>query len=165
MAKRKTTAAKRNGKPEGTRGAPRKYDRRKWVPKICEALYDGKPMAVICRELGVPVRTVNQWRDDDEKIAAQFKDAFEIGMHSIAWRSRQTARGKAPEAGGDSTGDVQRDKLIIETDHKLLARWAHALYGERQQLDHTSSDGSMRPAPPMTKEELREAVQGVTAKF
>jgi hypothetical protein len=52
----------------------------------------------------------------------------------IAARTRETARGF-----GDSSGDVQRDKLIIETDLKLLAKWDPKRYGDR--LDLGNADG------------------------
>ena len=172
MAKRKTTAAKRNGKPEGTRGAPRKFDRAKVVPAICTRLATGEPMAVICRDLKVPVRTVNDWRAQDPDIAAQFDEARDLGFDAIAHECLEIADDRSNdwtigERGGRVLDNeaVQRSKLRIETRLKLLARWDPKRYGERQQLDHTSSDGSMRPAPPMTKEELREAVQAVTEKF
>jgi hypothetical protein len=42
-----------------------------------------------------------------------------------------TARGK-----GDSTGEVQRDKLIVETDLKLLAKWSPKRYGDK--VTHSS---------------------------
>lgn len=172
MAKRKTIAAKRNGKPAGVRGAPRKFDRAKVVPAICTRLATGEPMAVICRDLKVPVRTVNDWRAQDPDIAAQFDEARDLGFDAIAHECLEIAddgrRDYAVGEDGRETVDhdhIQRSKLRIETRLKLLARWDPKRYGEKQQLDHTSSDGSMRPAPPMTKEELREAVQAVTEKF
>ena len=132
MAKVQKTKQPAAGKP----GARREYDRAELVPMICARLQsdDPEPMAVICRDLGISVRTVNQWRQDDPEIAAQFTEAFETGMHVIAWRSRKTARGKAPKDGGDSTGNVQRDKLIVDNDHKLLSKWAYALYGDALKL-------------------------------
>lgn len=135
-AKRKTTAKGRNGKPADMLGAPRKYDRDEMVPAICARLATGEPLAVICRDLGVPVRTVNDWRAQDGAIAAQFDEARDLGFDAIAWKSREIARGR-----GDSTGDVQRDKLIIDTDHKLLAKWDPRRYGEKQQLEHTGPGG------------------------
>lgn len=52
------------------------------------------------------------------------------GFDAIARRARQTARGR-----GDSTQDVQRDKLIVETDLKLLAKWDPKRYGDRLNVD------------------------------
>lgn len=153
-------AAKAKQPLTGKVGHPRLYDRVALVPMICARLAKGEPMTVICRDMGLPVRTVNDWRALDPDVAAQFDQARDEGHDAIAHCCRETARGK-----GDSTKDVQRDKLIIDTDLKLLAKWDPRRYGERQQLDHTSSDGTMTPAPPMTKEELRETVQSVVEKF
>ena len=122
-----------------------KYDRAKLTQAICARLATGEPMTVICRDLGVPVKTVNDWRLADAEIRAQFDDARDLGYDAIAQRSRLTARGKSEADGGDSTGDVQRDKLIIDTDHKLLARWDPRRYGEKVQL--ADADGEKLPAP------------------
>lgn len=115
-------------------GAPRKYDRETVVPEICAHLAKGEPMEPLLRELGISRRTVNGWRKDDPEIAAQFDEARDEGYDVIARRTRATARGKGEEAGGDSTGDVQRDKLIIDTDLKLLAKWDPRRYGEKTIL-------------------------------
>lgn len=116
--------------------APRKHDRDKLVPAICARLADGEPLAVIRRDLGIPARTVNQWREDDAEIAAQFDQARDDGWDAIAHRTRATARGK-----GESTKDVQRDKLIIENDHKLLAKWDPRRYGDKQSVELTGKNG------------------------
>jgi hypothetical protein len=39
------------------------------------------------------------------------------------------------EEGGDSSGDVQRDKLIVETDLKLLAKW-NPRYRDNHVVEH-----------------------------
>lgn len=121
-------------------GDKQKYDRKKLVPAICKRLSTGEPLAVILRELKLNKRTVNHWREEDEGIAEQFDDARDLGYDAIAARLRETARGRA-----DSTADVQRDKLIIDTDLKLLAKWDPRRYGDKTAVDHTSSDGTMTP--------------------
>ena len=117
--------------------APRLYDRDKLVPQICARLSEGEPLAVICRDIGIPRRTVNQWRQDDEEIAAQFDESRDEGYDTIAWRIRGTARGI-----NDSTGDTQRDKLIIDTDLKLLAKWDPRRYGEKIQQELVGKGGA-----------------------
>lgn len=126
-------------------GAPRKHDRDALVPTICARLATGEPHTVILRDLGLKVRTVNDWRAQDKDIAAQFDEARELGYDAIAQRSRLTARGKSEADGGDSTGDVQRDKLIIDTDHKLLAKWDPRRYGDKVQ--HSNDPDNPLPAP------------------
>ena len=97
------------------------------VSKIAENLAEGVPLAVICREDGMPCDdTVRNWMDKNPEVLRDIARAREAGHDTIANRCRDTARGR-----GDSTGDVQRDKLIIETDLKLLAKWNPKKYGEK----------------------------------
>jgi hypothetical protein len=142
-------------------GAPRQYNRAAMVKKICTQLLSGKPMALICRELEVPVRTVNQWRQDDEEIANQFDESFDAGKDAIAWRMRMTARGKKPKQGGDSTGDIERDRLIIYTDEKLLAKW-DSRYGNRLALAGDPKNPLLPPPTQLSEATLLAiAAQGI----
>ncbi len=110
------------------------------VEDICARLATGEPLAVICRDEGMPGdSTVYDWEEAHEGVSGLIARAREAGLHAIAWRARRTARGKSQEEGGDSTGDVQRDKLIIETDLKLLAKWGPRLYGDK--ILHADADG------------------------
>lgn len=87
--------------------------------EICARLAAGAPLAVICRDDDMPaVRTVSHWKAAHPSFLADFARAREAGHDAIAARARETARGL-----GESSGDVQRDKLIIDTDLKLLAKW------------------------------------------
>lgn len=101
--------------------------------EICARLEAGETLTSICSDGHMPaVRTVHDWRDRDPAFSACFTRAREIGFDVIAARTRETARGM-----GDSTADVQRDKLIIETDLKLLARWDPKRYGDRTETHLT----------------------------
>ena len=102
------------------------------VEKVCEGLRRGTPMTVVCRELGQKPDTMRSWRLKDVNIANAFDEAFEYGMDMIAQRTRLTARGIKPAydenghllpTAGESTGFVDRDKLVIWNDHKLIANW------------------------------------------
>jgi hypothetical protein len=99
--------------------------------EIIERLSKGEPLAVMCREEHLPNRsTVSGWCMDRPEFAAQYALAREVGFDAIACRVREIARGQ-----GESTKDVQRDKLIIETDLKLLAKWDPKRYGDRIDLN------------------------------
>jgi hypothetical protein len=157
----KKAAAKKPRTGKGKTGAPQQYDRKATVKRICAGLLEGKPMALICREIDIPVRTVNQWRQDDEAIANQFDEAFEAGKDAIAWRMRMTARGLDKKKGGDSTGDVERDRLIIYTDEKLLAKW-DARYGNRLALANDPKNPLLPPPTQLTEAQLLAiAAQGI----
>ena len=131
--------------PVTPRPARREYDREALVPEICKRLADPATtgLGAILRDMGIPRRTVDQWRADYQDIAAQFDEARDDGRDAIAHRCRATARGKREKQGGDSTGDVQRDKLIIDTDMKLLAKWDPRRYGDKVQL--ADADGNKLP--------------------
>lgn len=95
--------------------------------EICERVAQGVALAAVCREAGMPSRqTVHRWREEDAVFAARFARAREDGFDSIAHRLREIARGT-----GESSGDLPRDKLIIDTDLKLLSKWAPKRYGDK----------------------------------
>jgi hypothetical protein len=134
-------------------GTDRKYDRDEMVPAICLRLATGKePMTVICRDLDIPVRTVNQWRQEDKEIALQFDEARDMGYDAIAADCLEIAddgsRDYMTLADGREVPDhdhISRSKLRIETRMKLLAKWDPKRYGDKTAIDHTSSDGTMTP--------------------
>ena len=144
--------------------APRKHDREALVPVICARLATGEPMTVVCRDIGVPVKTVNDWRLQDESIRAQFDEARELGFDAIAHDALHIA--DTPQLGvieklelvtnkdGSShmvvTERRNEDmlghrKLQVETRLKLLAKWDPRRYGDKVQL--ANSDGSNLTAP------------------
>ncbi len=60
------------------------------------------------------------------EVSAILARARDLGEEVIASDLQSVARG-----GAGSSGDVQRDKLIVETDLKLLAIWNPKRYGQR----------------------------------
>jgi hypothetical protein len=114
-------------------------DRARLVPLICERLALGEPLAVICRSMSIGRSTVNLWRREDQSIAEQFDEARDDGYDVIAHRMRAVARGEGRE-GKDSMTSVQRDKLIVETDDKLLAKWDPRRYGNKLVTENTNTN-------------------------
>lgn len=108
---------------------------------ITDRLSKGEPLAVICRDEGMPHdSTVRDWMAKDESVSLAIARAREQGEESIAWRLRDVARG-----GEGSSGDVQRDKLIVDTDLKLLAKWNPRKWGDR--IQHANDPTDPMPAP------------------
>jgi len=110
----------------------------KVADEICLRLSKGEPLADICRDDHMPaVRTVSDWRRARQAFAADFACARDEGYDAIAQRARLTLRGYGPDHGGDSTGDVQRDKAIADFDLKLLSKWDPRRYGDRLEVEQT----------------------------
>ena len=130
--KKRATAQKKHGRP--TKRTP------EVVEAICKRLSIGEPLASICRDVGVAHNTVWEWRQRDTKLSEAIARAREAGEDAIAENLREVARG-----GAGSTGDVQRDKLVIDTDLKLLAKWNPRKWGEK--LQHADADGGKIEAP------------------
>lgn len=95
-------------------------------------------MAEICRSENMPCpTTVRTWAHNDKELSDAIACARENGEDIIAANLRHVARG----AEGYSSGDTQRDKLIIDTDLKLLAKWNPKKYGEKTETNHTGEIG------------------------
>ena len=126
--------------------------------EICDKLAEGISLAEICRREDMPhPSTVRRWAKSNEALSLAIADAREDGEERITANIRRTARGD----DGYSTGDVQRDKLIIDTDLKLLAKWNPKKYGEKIQQEVTGKDGA--PLIPVTKEQRDAAVAAALA--
>lgn len=112
------------------------------VKEICDRLSTGEPLEQICRDPHMPnADTIHNWTkllDGKSGKVASVPDsvkedimrARELGFDAIANQTRLVAKGEV----GFSTGDVARDKLIIETDLKLLAKWHAKKYGDAMTL-------------------------------
>ena len=103
---------------------------------ILDRLSNGETLASICRTDDYPAyRTISDWKGKHPQFSADFARAREDGEDVIAENIRLTARGVA----GYSSNDVQRDKLIVETDLKLLAKWNPKKYGDK--IEHSGNIG------------------------
>lgn len=135
---------------------------------VAELEKGGVPLNVILRAMDPPLSrwTLNEWRKADALIGRRIDDAFETGSDAFAVRMRKTAQGKKPEQGGDSTGSVDRDKLVLWLDEKLLARW-NTRYQAKTVLanDPVNPVTSAKPTGLTDEQLLTIAAQGVRAKL
>ena len=127
------------------------YDREPIIAEICKRLAEGEPLAVICRDPHMPVRSVvYEWAAEDEDLAGRIARAREKGFDAIAEQCfaiadtpmlgveiTTKADGSVEEKRGDMLG---HRKLQIETRLKLLAKWDPKRYGERQAIEHSVSE-------------------------
>jgi hypothetical protein len=141
------------------------YDRATLVPAICEQLAQGVPMTVACKAVGMKVRTVNLWRENDPEIAAQFDEARDMGYDAIAADCLAIADTpiEGEEIKYDENGSmVERKvgdmlghrKLRIETRIKLLAKWDPRRYGDRQILAGDKDNPLFQPVTHMSEAQL-----------
>ena len=129
MSAKKTTKKVAKA-PAKKMGRPSKFTEA-IAAEVCERLSMGEPLAVICRGDKMPNEdTVRSWAGKNEELSRCIARARISGAHFIANRTRETARG-----AGDSTGDIARDKLIIDTDLKLLSKWFPKDYGDKLDLN------------------------------
>ena len=107
------------------------------VEVICKRISQGEPLAVICREESMPTRqTIYNWMEVDAAVSLLIARARDDGEEVIASGLREVARG-----GAGSSGDVQRDKLIVDTDLKLLAKWNPRKWGDKVQQEVSGAGG------------------------
>lgn len=99
---------------------------------ICDKLAHGITMAEICADPPMPsVQAVHHWCEVSFKTRDKIARARAIGEDYIAANTRKTARGQP----GHTYGNEQRDKLVVDTDLRLLAFWNPKKYSEKKQLD------------------------------
>ena len=121
------------------------------INEICERLAVGESLASIVRDPRMPGwGTVYAWRDSNPETVERFRHAREVGEEALAARLRLVAKGEQ----GFSSGDPQRDKLIIDTDFKLLAKMNPRKWGESTQLRHADADGAKLDTQPLVGELL-----------
>jgi hypothetical protein len=98
------------------------------IAELLARLEAGETLTDICKDEHMPERTtIYLWTGKDPELNQQVQRAKDVGYDAMADGLRQVARGF-----GDSSGDVARDKLIVDTDVRLLARWCPKRYGDRQ---------------------------------
>lgn len=151
MAASKEASAKK----AAPRGRPTKYTE-EVAAEICSRLSNGETLRGICRDDHLPDEvTVRQWASQDYKgFYAQYARSRDIGLDAMAdelmeisdngtndWMERNGAEGNE---GYQLNGEhVQRSRLRVDTRKWYLSKLAPKRYGDRQQLEHTSPDGSM----------------------
>jgi hypothetical protein len=120
--------------------------------EIVARLSKGEPLAVICRDDGLPAyRTVYDWMEANAPFAANIARAREEGFDAIAIECLEIADDKSQDVkivGEDerevcNTEFVQRAKLRIETRLKLLAKWDPKRYGEKLALGQADDLGPL----------------------
>lgn len=96
-----------------------------------EQVRGGDTDANICRHLGLHKASMAVKRRQDPVFRDRYMEALEDAFTMIAQETRDVARG----AEGYSTGDVQRDRLVVETDLKLASKFARKILGDKLDVE------------------------------
>lgn len=105
--------------------------------RIIYGLCNGVPLRKLCREEGMPNwRTVYDWIEADEDLAARVACARDLGFEALAEDILDIADGT--KAIGDH---IQLSKMRIETRLKLLACWSPKRYGNKASVDVGNKEG------------------------
>lgn len=111
----------------------------KFARAVLERLESGESLNSICRDPKMPGRkTVYRWIDKHEEFRHNYVRARELGAEAEFDDLDELAATATPET-------VQVVKLQVDVLKWKLARKFPKKYGERQQIDHSSEDGSMTP--------------------
>jgi len=108
-----------------------------YTPELAKTILwrisEGEPLKKICREEGMPhFTTVYDWERVHHEFHVAMNKARIVGYDAIASDTLLVAEG----VEGYSSGDVNRDKLIVHTRMQLLSKWS-SRYGEKYQVEHT----------------------------
>lgn len=128
------------------------------VSKVCDALEGGaKSVTEACTMADVPETSVYRFVDnpekyglDDELLGRYTRARYGI-LDACANRIRDLAA-IVEGMDGDDQVKVSRAKLRVESEKWLLARLMPKTLGDKQQVDHKSSDGTMTPRAALTPE-------------
>ena len=104
------------------------------IKTLLERIAMGELLAPLLRDANIHYVSWYSWVREDEELALAYTRARAAGHDQIAITARETARGR-----GESSGDVARDKLIVELDLKLLAKWSPR-YGDKLTLTGDSDN-------------------------
>ena len=113
---------------------PAALNREEIVPKLCERLAQGEFLSVVCREKGMPSRSVlYEWMDQDEGIRTAVARARDLGFDQRAEEAVEEAK---------SCEDPAKARLAFDAERWYLAKLNPKRYGERIQTAQTDTDGN-----------------------
>lgn len=94
------------------------------IERVVEGLSKGTPLAVICREDGMPCDdTVRSWADGDAGLSRAIARAREAGHDTIAQDCLAIA--------DNIDEDPASRRVRVDTRMKLLAKWDPKRYGDK----------------------------------
>ncbi|MDU4876072.1 MAG: hypothetical protein E6X67_06660 [Neisseria subflava] len=140
-------------------GRPTDYTK-DMADKICEKISGGLSLRAICAEPGMPARgTVYRWLIENADFQDQYTRAREKQADYFAEEIIEIADSAEAESAA-----VSKAKLQIDARKWAASKIAPKKYGDKQEIDVKSSDGSMRPSVRLDAEEFRKIAEDVLNK-
>jgi hypothetical protein len=127
--------------------------------KICDLFAMGYSMRQVCLEPGMPVpSTIYLWLSKHKSFSDKYVCAKADGQECIVDELSEIADKVL-------TGEYEPNQARVAADIKKwhVTKLAPKKYGEKQAVDHTSSDGSMA-SDGLTSEERQAKIQALLAK-
>lgn len=129
---------------------------------ICERIAQGESLRGICADKGMPsITTVHKWLIEQPEFAKQYVRAREEQAEFYADQIVSIA----DEAIADPAY-VAKARLQIDARKWKASKLAPKKYGDKLEVDSTSSDGSMTPKASviMTPEQFAEIAKEIADK-
>lgn len=105
--------------------------------RVLQAISQGTPLAVVCREEGMPTdQTWRTWCAEDQALAIAYARAREDGFDRIAADCLKIGDEVEPDSA-----EVSKAKLRVETRLKLLAKWDPKRYGDKLETTLQGPNG------------------------
>lgn len=148
-----------SGKEKRPIGRPTKYSQ-EMADKICGLISNGMSLRAICNVNGMPARgTVYQWLNENLEFQDQYTRARDKQADYFAEEIIEIADSAEAESAA-----VAKAKLQIDARKWAASKIAPKKYGDKQEIDVKSSDGSMTPAVRLNAEEFRKIAEDVLNK-
>lgn len=133
---------------------------------ICMRIATGESLRSICKRKYYPSRfAVIRWLQCNAEFRNHYAQAREMQaewyIDDIIEISDDSSRDVIESENGTRINSeyVQRSRLRVDTRKWALERMAPKRYGAKQQLDHTSSDGSMKSYSPEDYKKAQESLR------
>lgn len=140
-------------------GRPTDYTK-DMADEICEKISGGLSLRAICAEAGMPARgTVYRWLIENDDFQDQYTRARDKQADYFAEEIIEIADSAEAESAA-----VAKAKLQIDARKWAASKIAPKKYGDKQELDVKSSDGSMRPSVRLDAAEFRKIAEDVLNK-
>ncbi len=124
---------------------------------ICDRIATGESLRSVCKDDDMPNQTtVFKWLANSDVLSKQYARAREAQADAIFdealdiaddsrndWMERNDPENPGWIANGEH---IQRARLRIDTRKWMAGKLRPKTYGDKIEVDNTSSDGSLRPS-------------------